>query len=528
MLLTATPHTGDADSFARLCAIGRLGDEPPAMWFRHRPARNAGSRSPKHRQISPRRSAEEREGALALSHYLRRLDHSDRPASPLIALVLRKRALSSPAALASSLRHRMAWLDRYDTPVEQPGLPFNDEESESGDDGQPAVLRESGLADMRSEAALLASALQAAERAATGWSKVRALRCLLRRTRERVLVFTEYRDTLMALSAGLSAETSVSILHGGASRGARAVALAQFGGGQARMLIATDVAAEGLNLQRACRLVVHVELPWSPARLEQRNGRVDRLGQRRPVHVWHLLGNPRHEARIIAGLSARLARMRAAGLDVATLGMPLATPANEAPVPDPGVVRPGGDDDAERVAEELARVRRLVGACARARGSHGVSPVRTALPWRCVRAWPGGLPSGATIVCLLPASTRGSRPVLVPVHVSLAGRPPGRPSRWLPAVARLAASTAASRASSGAFTDALRARELALLAGAQQEQARVAVRWQGSLFERRTARIVEAARTGAAARSRQHQQRLTELGERAAPAAVPVLALLVG
>jgi hypothetical protein len=78
------------------------------------------------------------------------------------------------------------------------------------------------------------------------------------------------------------------------------------------------------------------------------------------------------------------------------------------------------------------------------------------------------------------------------------------------------------------FTDALRARERALLARAQQEQARVAVCWQGSLFERRTARIVEAARTGAVARSCQHQQRLTELGERDAPAAVPVLALLVG
>ena len=338
MLLTATPHAGDADSFARLCAIGRLDNEPSTMWFRHRPTRNAGSRSPKHRRISPRRSAEERACALVLGQYLRRLDQSDRPASPLVALVLRKRALSSPAALASSLRHRMAWLDRHDTPVEQPGLPFNDDESEPGDDEQPAVLRESGLADVRSEAALLAAALQAAERAATSWSKVRALRCLLRRTRERVLVFTEYRDTLMALSAGLSEETSVSTLHGGASRGARAVALAQFCSGQARMLIATDVAAEGLNLQRACRLVVHVELPWSPARLEQRNGRVDRLGQHRPVHVWHLLGHPRHEARIIAALSARVTRVRAAGLDVAILGLPLAALVHEAPAPDSDVV----------------------------------------------------------------------------------------------------------------------------------------------------------------------------------------------
>ena len=356
---------------------------------------------------------------------------------------------------------------------------------------------------------------------------MRALRRLVRHTRERVLVFTEYRDTLMALSAALSGETSICTLHGGASRGARELALAQFADGQARMLIATDVAAEGLNLQHACRLVVHVELPWSPARLEQRNGRVDRLGQRRRVHVWRLLGDPGHERRVIAALAARLSRMRAAGVDVGTFGMPVTADAVEPSALDPGVVRDGGEDDAEEVAGELERVRRLVSGWTSARGTPVRSAMRTDLPWRRVRAWPGGLPPGATIVCLLPASTRGSRPVLIPVHVSMTGRPPGRPSRWLPALARAAASTAALRARPDALTDALRARERALLARAQQEQARVAGRWQGSLFERRTARIVEAARAGAAARTRQHQQRLTELGEGGARAAVAVLALLV-
>ncbi len=203
------------------------------------------------------------------------------------------------------------------------------------------------------EAALLAAALHSAERAAACWSKVRALRRLVRRTRERVLVFTEYRDTLMALSAALSGETSICTLHGGASRGARELALAQFADGQARMLIATDVAAEGLNLQHACRLVVHVELPWSPARLEQRNGRVDRLGQRRRVHVWRLLGDRGHERRVIAALAARLSRMRAAGVDVGTFGMPVTADAVEPSAIDSGVVRDGGEDDAEEVAGEL-------------------------------------------------------------------------------------------------------------------------------------------------------------------------------
>jgi len=355
------------------------------------------------------------------------------------------------------------------------------------------------------------------------------LRRLLRCTGERVLVFTEYRDTLMALAAALSSETSVVTLHGGADRAARASALARFAGGHARMLIATDVAAEGLNLQDVCRLVVHVELPWSPARIEQRNGRVDRLGQRRRVHIWRLLGDARHESRILDSLSARLGRMRAAGVDVATSAGSWATPANEPPPAIPAVVQPGPDGNATQVADDLARVRRLVTRWTGAEGTRVTRMTPPWLPWRRVRAWPGGLPPGATIICLVPSSSRGSRPVLWPVHVAFTARPPGRPPRWLPEVAHLAVTGATPPWVSSPLTDALRAREQALLACAEADQARVARRWQGSLFERRTARIVEAARSGAAAQIHLHRQRLSELGEGSeAPAAVAVFALLVG
>ena len=532
LLLSATPHAGDAEAFARLCAIGRLDGEPPPLWFRRCPARSRKG-SPKNCDISPARSAEERACAAALGRYVRRLDQTATPESRLIALVLRKRALSSPAALARSLRHRMAWLDRHDAPTEQPGLPFDDEEIERSDDEQPEWLRQRGLADARVEAAVLASALHAAQNASAQWSKLRALRRLLRRTCDRVLVFTEYRDTLLALSAALSAQFPIAILHGGLSRTARGSALAQFANGQARVLIATDVAAEGLNLQQTCRLVVHVELPWSPARLEQRNGRVDRLGQMRRVHVWRLLGDPLHESRVVAALAGRLARMRAAGIDIGTLSVPSAAVTHE---PDNSVdgsvnhviVHASGDDDAERVAEDLARLRRLVAACSRARQTTTTWMTRSALAWRRVRPCRGGLPRGATIVCLMPGATRGTRPVLLPVHVALSSHPPGPPSRWLPAVAAAAVTAAAATGQHAGLTDALGTREHALLARAREEQARTAGRWQGSLFERRTARIVEAARADAAARIGEHQQRLAELREgNGAPAAVAVMALLV-
>jgi hypothetical protein len=55
-----------------------------------------------------------------------------------------------------------------------------------------------------------------------------------------------------------------------------------------RILLATDAASEGLNLQHHCRRIYHVELPWNPNRLEQRNGRVDRYGQRRNPHIRYL------------------------------------------------------------------------------------------------------------------------------------------------------------------------------------------------------------------------------------------------
>ena len=528
LLLTATPHAGDAEAFARLCAIGRLPGEPPPLLFRHRPDSRDGGTRQNRRDWSPRRSVAERACSAALGRYVRRLDRAGGPAAALVALLLRKRALSSPAALATSLRHRIAWLERRGVSVDQPCLPFDEEENDASDDEHPAVLREAWLPDAAREAVFLAAALEAAELATGSWSKVHALRRLLKVTHEPVLVFTEYRDTLFALSAALSTQASVGVLHGGCDRAARASTLARFCDGQARVLLATDVAAEGLNLQHACRLVVHVELPWSPARLEQREGRVDRLGQTRRVHVWRLLGDPLHESRIVAALSARLARMRASGVDVGTLGRLATPPTNEPLGAAPDLLRPSPDYDSEGATAALRRLRQLVAECTRRSGNRRNARARASLPWRPVRPWPGGLPRGVTVVCLLPGSIRGSRPELIPVHVAITERPPGPPSRWLPDVASAAIAFASTNEPRHRLTDALRAREQALLSRAEAERARVASRWQGSLFERRTARIVEAVRADAVSRIEEHQQRLTELADGAgAVAVVAVLALLV-
>jgi Superfamily II DNA/RNA helicases, SNF2 family len=74
------------------------------------------------------------------------------------------------------------------------------------------------------------------------------------------------------------------------------------------LLLATDAASEGLNLQHACRMVIHFELPWSPARLEQRTGRVDRIGQTRVVHNILLVASDTAERLVLAPLVRRAAR----------------------------------------------------------------------------------------------------------------------------------------------------------------------------------------------------------------------------
>ena len=116
--------------------------------------------------------------------------------------------------------------------------------------------------------------------------------------------FTEYRDTLLHLR---------SICHGLCcpSRGSHprrtATALEQFASGRHPILLATDAAGEGLNLHHGCRVVINLELPWNPMRLEQRIGRVDRIGQRRTVHAFHLIASETAEMRILERLKERIA-----------------------------------------------------------------------------------------------------------------------------------------------------------------------------------------------------------------------------
>jgi len=163
------------------------------------------------------------------------------------------------------------------------------------------------LADRSTEYRLLSRLLRAARQVQGRDSKVRRLAGLLAtvaRRRESAIVFTEYRDTLVHLQRQLNLDCA--ILHGGLGRDARRAALASFLNGAVPVLLATDAAGEGLNLQRTCRLVINLELPWNPMRLEQRIGRVDRIGQARTVHAFHLIARDTRETAMVDRLAARI------------------------------------------------------------------------------------------------------------------------------------------------------------------------------------------------------------------------------
>ena len=103
----------------------------------------------------------------------------------------------------------------------------------------------------------------------------------------KIIVFTKYKDTLDYLESNLTGNGyDIFTMHGDLSLNKRHEIFLNFENSKKAILIATDVISEGLNLQRLASCIIHYELPWNPNRLEQRNGRIDRIGQQREnVHI---------------------------------------------------------------------------------------------------------------------------------------------------------------------------------------------------------------------------------------------------
>jgi superfamily II DNA or RNA helicase len=308
LLLTATPHSGDDEAFRRLCDIGRLEGEAPLLVFR-RDRAGVGLDNRRHGfTLAVRPTSAESQMHVAMMHYARRVWSSNVDSGTRLAVaVLLRRAYSSAASLARSVDRRLGILASVSSTGAQPSLPFADI---GGDDEEPSsLLAFPGLSDADEERRLLERVLDLAHLASHHESKIAALARLLRRVRQPALVFTEYRDTLAQLVAQLPGRTVE--IHGGQTPTERRGAAREFSTGGADLLLATDAASEGLNLHWRCRLVISLELPWTPTRLEQRIGRVDRIGQQRTVHAVNLVARGSGEESVLSRLLARTSRARA-------------------------------------------------------------------------------------------------------------------------------------------------------------------------------------------------------------------------
>lgn len=258
----------------------------------------------------------------SLSRQQNAKDQEERFAVEFVLKLLKKRLFSSPAAFAMTLakhiesakgRKQMAQPRQMTIGVLRRQLAQIDEDYANDDqyeeDTEAAVEAASPLIHELSgqEQTLLNKMYTWAEHAAqTRDSKADAfigwLKAIVKPggkwSNERVIIFTEYRATqnwlrTLLAAEGLTEGERLLTLFGGMKDEERERVKAAFQAdperSEVRILLATDAASEGIDLQNYCHRLVHFEIPWNPNRMEQRNGRVDRHGQKNDVLIYHFV-----------------------------------------------------------------------------------------------------------------------------------------------------------------------------------------------------------------------------------------------
>ncbi len=255
----------------------------------------------------------------SLSRRHRRLDGQ-------LAELRARRGMAAPSRQADRLESLLAELDRDDDPGSLEDLA--DEEVEEVEealvDGASAARTIAELeAEIRTVAQLeeLARRVRAAgtDRKWAEFSSLLADRPEMRNpdgSRRKLIVFTEHRDTLNylveRLRTVLGRAEAVVAIHGGTAREQRRVLQEVFTQDKdCLVLVATDAAGEGINLQRA-HLLVNYDLPWNPNRIEQRFGRVHRIGQTEVCHMWNLVAEQTREGQVYLRLLEKLEEQRKA------------------------------------------------------------------------------------------------------------------------------------------------------------------------------------------------------------------------
>lgn len=355
LLLTATPHRGkeedfrlflsllDPDRFAGKSRTGGPSLDTAGVYLRRQKedlVRFDGTPLfPERRAYTVAYSLSPEEMSLyeAVTDYVREemnraeaLEKDQQRTVGFALTLLQRRLASSPLAIYRSLERRRRRLEARLEEVRRGlslGFPILDEEEieekeEFPDEeleGAPEVLDQATAARTVVELEREIQTLNRLEREAKAllrgerdrkWQELRSLiQSDLIRGRK-LIVFTEHKDTLEYLERRLinylGRPEAVVAIHGGLSREERRLRQSYFSQDpRALILVATDAAGEGVNLQQA-HLLINYDLPWNPARLEQRFGRIHRIGQTEVCHMWNLVAENTREGQVYLRLLRKL------------------------------------------------------------------------------------------------------------------------------------------------------------------------------------------------------------------------------
>ena len=344
LFLTATPHNGYPESFSALLElldsqrfarstppdrkqletvmVRRLKSELPPQW-------DGTPRFPK-RILEPLEvpyTDEEREIHSTLKKYgklraNRSKDNTESMATDFVLKTLKKRLFSSPAAFLTTLnKHEESIRNGKKKKTTKPTVGIlrrelerieedygnDDEYDEATIDAvdtatrlfsEPTKEELELIQQMRNWADRACSQNDSKANQLIAWLKEH-IRPKKKWSNERVIIFTEYRATQKWLSdvlaaAGFTGQDRMLTMYGGMDSKQRESVKAAFQASpdqsKVRILLATDAASEGLDLQNFCSKLIHYEIPWNPNRMEQRNGRVDRHGQKADhVGIFHFV-----------------------------------------------------------------------------------------------------------------------------------------------------------------------------------------------------------------------------------------------
>ena len=339
LLLTATPHRGKADHFRRILQLldpdafageGLPGIESLGPYVIRTEKKFAvdydGNQLFNERRtkrfdvfLDINKHQKQMDLYAAVTEYVREgfntANRSKNSAAGLIMILFQRLVSSSTSAILSAMQGRLerlrhgedASIENYSNEIDSSQEDYEDNfdfEEVSQRDTRGLVDEENLLCDLIEQAKDCIQTETDAKADAL-LKKYIELQQLYNNTELKILIFTEFRTTQRMLHEFFQTKGyKGTIIHGGQDLDERKRALAQFKN-EVQILVATDAAGESLNMQ-FCHIVVNYDLPWNPMMIEQRIGRVDRIGQKNKVQAYNMLTNNSVDLRVYEVMEEKL------------------------------------------------------------------------------------------------------------------------------------------------------------------------------------------------------------------------------